>query len=131
MNSDFVFDNILPPLLIAWMQFSSSLLTEVMNLFLLTGQTDILAVITGYIAVMVISEIDNTYLQAIRDVTLKKIMSNEEDFQPKYVQGFIHHSERECCNKFMFVCLKIVKLFYNSIYFYFFPFLVILMNYLS
>ena len=131
MNSDFVFDNILPPLLIAWMQFSSSLLTEVMNLFLLTGQTDILAVITGYIAVMVISEIDNTYLQAIRDVTLKKIMSNEEDFQPKYVQGFIHHSERECWNKFMFVCLKIVKLFYNSIYFYFFPFLVILMNYLS
>ncbi len=31
----------------------------------------------------------------------------------------------------MFVCLKIVKLFYNSVYFYFFPFLVILMNYLS
>lgn len=29
---------------------------------------------------MVISEIDNTYLEAIRDVTLKKIMSNEEDF---------------------------------------------------
>lgn len=62
LNSDFVFDNILPPLLIAWMQFSSALLTEVMNLFLLTGQTDILTVITGYIAVMVISEIDNTYL---------------------------------------------------------------------
>ncbi len=62
INSEFVFDNILPPLLIACMQFSSALLTEVMNLFLLTGQTDILAVITGYIAVMVISEIDNTYL---------------------------------------------------------------------
>lgn len=44
------------------MQFSSALLTEVMNLFLLTGQTDILAVISGYIAVMIISEIDNTYL---------------------------------------------------------------------
>ena len=75
-----MFDNILPPLLIAWMQFSSALLTEVMNLFLLTGQTDILAVITGYIAVMVISEIDNTYLEAIRDVTLKKIMGNTDDF---------------------------------------------------
>jgi hypothetical protein len=62
INSEFVFDNILPPLLIAFMQFSSALLTEVMNLFLLTGQTDILAVISGYIAVMVISEIDNTYL---------------------------------------------------------------------
>ncbi len=57
-----MFDNILPPLLIALMQFSSALLTEVMNLFLLTGQTDILAVIAGYIAVMIISEIDNTYL---------------------------------------------------------------------
>lgn len=62
INSEFVFDNILPPLLIALMQFSSALLTEVMNLFLLTGQTDILAVISGYIAVMIISEIDNTYL---------------------------------------------------------------------
>ena len=37
INSEFVFDNILPPLLIALMQFSSALLTEVMNLFLLTG----------------------------------------------------------------------------------------------
>ncbi len=126
-----MFDNVLPPLLIAFMQFSSALLTEVMNLFLLTGQTDILAVITGYIAVMIISEIDNTYLEAIRDVTLKKIMSNGEDFQPKYVQGFIHHSERNCCNKCMFIGLKTVKLFYNSVYFYFFPFLVILLNYVS
>jgi len=37
VNSEFVFDNILPPLLIAFMQFSSALMTEVMNLFLLTG----------------------------------------------------------------------------------------------
>ena len=89
-----------------------------------------MAVITGYVAVLIISQIDNTYLEAIRDTTLKKIMSSD-DFQPKYVQGFIHHSERERCNKFMFICLKIVKLVYNSVYFYFAPFLVILINYLS
>lgn len=61
------------------MQFSSALLTEVMNLFLLTGQTDILACISGYIVVMIISQIDNTYFDAIRDVTLKK-MGEGEDF---------------------------------------------------
>lgn len=55
VNSEFVFDNLLPPLLISWMQFSSALLTEVMNLFLLTGQTNILDVIMNYIAVLIIS----------------------------------------------------------------------------
>lgn len=59
------------------------------------------------------------------------MLANEDDFQPKLVQGYIHHTERKGWNKFLFICLKIVKLFYNSVYFYFFPFLVILMNYVS
>ena len=70
-------------------------------------------------------------MEAVRDVTLKQMIQSGDDFQPKYVQGFIHHSERTCCNKCMFIGLKTVKLFFNSVYFYFFPFLVILLNYLS
>lgn len=59
------------------------------------------------------------------------MIEKKDDFQPKYVQGKIHHSERTCCNKVMFIGLKIVKLLFNSVYFYFFPFLVILLNYVS
>jgi len=47
------------------------------------------------------------------------------------VQGYINFKEREAGNKVLFILLKIGKVIYNSMFFYFFPFLVILMNYVS
>ena len=69
-------------------------------------------------------------MAAISDSTVVKV-STAEDFKPKYVQGYINIRERETGNKILFVLLKIVKTLYNSMFFYFFPFLVILMNFVS
>ena len=130
MLAEYVFDSTFAPLMICIMQGSVAVLTEVLNLFLLTGQTDILATITGYIAVLIISQIDDTFLLAISDSTVVKVKS-AEDYKPKYVQGTINIKERETGNKILFILLKIVKTLYNSMFFYFFPFLVILMNFVS
>ena len=84
MLAEYVFDSTFAPLMICIMQGSVAVLTEVLNLFLLTGQTDILATITGYIAVLIISQIDDTFLLAISDSTVVKVKS-AEDYKPKYV----------------------------------------------
>jgi len=76
-----------------------------------------------------ISEIDNMYIAAIRDVTLTKITTSEPDWRPKVVNNYVPWNDRSLNNKVGFIIAKFWKVIFNSVYFYFFPFLCIGFNF--
>jgi hypothetical protein len=87
-------------------------------------------VIANFIVIKVISDVDNIYLNGTNDTTLMKVTSGD-DWRPKVVYGWVPFNERSLPNKVLFIVLKVVKILYNSLYFYFFPFLCMLLNFLS
>jgi hypothetical protein len=99
-------------------------------MILITGQKSAIDTIMNFVAFKVISEIDDIYAGAMRNPALLS-MTEEEPWQPKIVYGWVPFHERSCWNKFLFIILKLAKLIYNANYFYFFPFFVVVLNYLS
>ena len=55
------------------MQLTSAFITELLNIIVLSGQRTISRAIANFVAIKVISEIDNIYLNAIQDNTLEQI----------------------------------------------------------
>lgn len=124
------FDNLTPALCISMMQMVIAIFTEVMNMLILTGQRSIIDVVTNYICLKIIADIDNIYASGLLDTILRKV-SKEDPWQPKVVVGYVPFGDRSITNKILFILIKITKLLYNSLYFYFFPFLCIWLNHLS
>jgi hypothetical protein len=115
--------------LIPLMQGFIALLTELINLVMITGQRNILDVVMNYIAIKIISEVDNIYMSSgILDVTLAKILNSEDEWKPKVVAGYVPFGDRPPLNKAAFVIWKVYKLLFNSLYFYFFPFVALILN---
>ena len=131
--TEFVIEERLPALLIAVMQFIVAIGTEMISMLMLNGQREIFDVIVNFIAIKVIAEIDNIFIAGISDVTLLKLTEGVEgeDWTPKRIYNKIKFSQRSFLDKIMFSNYKIVKLAYNSFYFYFFPFLIIMFNIIS
>ena len=128
----FVLDSVFAGLLVASMQYSVALLTEIVNLIVLSGQKSVADCIANFVAFKIISEIDDIYLGSVRDPIIKQMTEdNDGDWTPKLVYGWVNFDERTLGNKLLFAFLKINKVIYNGFYFYFFPFLVLVINYLS
>jgi len=60
------------------MQFLIAVSTEIVSMYMLNGQRLIFDVIVNFIAIKVISEIDNIFINGISDVTLKKMTEPED-----------------------------------------------------
>lgn len=115
--------------LIPIMQGFIAILTELINLVMITGQRNILDVVMNYIAIKIISDVDNIYMASgILDVTLAKILNSEDEWKPKVVAGYVPFGDRPTWNKIYFIIWKILKLLFNSVYFYFFPFVALVLN---
>lgn len=71
------------------------------------------------------------YASAVIDASLFKIMNSEEEWEPKVVIAYVPFGDRSIDNKILFLIIKVWKVMFNSIYFYFFPFLCILLNFVS
>jgi hypothetical protein len=56
------------------------------------------------------------------------MLNSDDDWRPKVVNGWVPFQYRTPLNKILFILLKLVKLAFNSVYFYFFPFLCIILN---
>jgi hypothetical protein len=64
-------------------------------------------------------------------VTLTKITENEDEWKPKVVNNYVPWNDRSTANKVGFIIAKFWKVIFNSIYFYFFPFLCIAFNFFA
>lgn len=69
----YIFEDPTPAILISLMQLTSAFITELMNIIVLSGMRTITRSIANFVAIKVISEIDNIYLNAIQDNTLEQI----------------------------------------------------------
>ena len=69
----YIFEDPTPAILISLMQLTSAFITELLNIIVLSGQRTISRVFANFVAIKVISEIDNIYLNAIQDNTLNQI----------------------------------------------------------
>ena len=128
----FVLDSSLAGLLVASMQYVIALATEIVNLIVISGQKSVIDCIMNFVALKVISEVDDIYLGSIRDPIIKEMTAdNDGDWTPKLVYGWVGFDERTLGNKLLFAFLKVNKVIYNGFYFYFFPFLIIVLNYVS
>ena len=131
--TEFVIEERLPAFLIALMQFLIAISTEIISMLMLNGQREIFDVIVNFIAIKVIAEIDNIFIDGISDVTLIRMTepADDEEWTPKRIYNKIPFSQRGFLDKILFAYYKVLKLVYNSFYFYFFPFLIILFNIIS
>ena len=102
-------------------------------MMMLNGQREIFDVIANFVAIKAISEIDNIFIDSISDVTLIRMTEpeDEEEWTPKRIYNKIPFTQRGFLDKVLFTYYKVFKLIYNSFYFYFFPFLIILFNIIS
>jgi hypothetical protein len=117
--------------ILCWMQLTSAFLVEVLNLILLTGQRETLKSITGFLIVKAISEIDNMFLSANHNNTLNqvKLAKGDPSWTPMVIYPKVLWQDRQLWNKLNYSLLKMVKVFYKCIYYYFFPFLMLALNY--
>lgn len=129
----YIFEDPTPAILISLMQLTSAFITELLNIIVLSGQRTISRAIANFVAIKVISEIDNIYLNAIQDNTLNQIQSGEngDPWQPVIVYSKLNWQDRTPVNKFWYACLRCVQILYKCLYFYFFPYFVLVLNYFS
>jgi hypothetical protein len=81
------------------------------------------------VAFKVISLVDNIYLGAIQDVTMQEMQTGA--WQPLIIYKKLLWEARSPSNKFWYVNATLFNLFYKGIYFYFWPFVTLLIGIVS
>ena len=84
----------------------------------------------NFVALAVISEIDNMFSEAIVDPHMKKyIEDNPEEYKPLYINRNINFWDRSCGNKCQYILYWFFDFNHIVWYFYFFPFLCVILNF--
>ena len=116
------------PMLVALMQFLGAFLTEAINIVCICSQENTKEVIMNFIALGVIAEIDNYYLSALPESDLTSRL--ERPFAIKIPEETIKFCDRELKTKVVYSIYKFLRLFEVSFYYYFTPFIVLILTYL-
>jgi hypothetical protein len=123
----YVFDQPGPALMIGLMQLTAALTVEILNLVILTGQPNVFRAISNFVSIKVISNIDDIYRGAVNDTTINRIIAGGG--KPLVIYSNVAWDNRSFNNKVMYSIWRLIKTFYLCVYFYFFPFLIIIMNF--
>lgn len=115
------FDDVDAPFLIAMMKLTSSVLTEIINIFLICGQNTIMDCIMNFIALGIICEIDKHYASSLRNFKLAKSLDRPPVI--KFHSKSFNYSEKSIFVGLVRAFYKVAKTLYVSFYYYFFPFL--------
>jgi len=107
--------------------FTSSLFNEIINIMILITRKNVEECIAHYIAFEVIANIGNMYLEHIGFYPLKEAI--ETPLKTRHAP--IPFRQRSCWNKFVRCLYRFMYSFYASVYYYFTPFIVILLPYYS
>ena len=112
------------------MQFLGAIGTEMINIFLICQQDSVQNVIMNFIALGVIAEIDNIYADTlynnaskkeIEDETVSLMINDRKPARPNYNSRFRPSTWAH----------GILRLFYECYYYYFMPFTVIVLTFLT
>ena len=117
-------------IMLVCMQMTAAFLAECLNMLYLTGQKQTIKAITGFTTVKALAEIDNFYMSASQEPLFQKLTKDKE-FPPINVYPKYKWENRTPGNKCLYFLNKVVSMFYKSVYFYFWPFLCLIMNYMA
>ena len=104
---------------VGFFSFSSVLVGEVINLLNIQTQTEVARAIISFIGFKAIIDLPKNYMDSFDDLPLKKAVDKELIKMNKRKETYekITHFHK-LLNYLYFFC----KIFYKSVYFYFFPF---------
>lgn len=122
----YIFENPNAAILISLMQMVSAFVAEVLCILTIAGQREVKPCFQFYVSLRIVATIDNIYLGAIQDSTMDKISTGA--WQPQIIYKKLKWSDRPIGNKCWFVLLILVKILYKCFYFYFFPFITMMIN---
>ena len=116
------------PMLVAMMQFFGAVFTETINILAICYLENTKEVIMNFIALGIIAEIDNYYLSALPPSELKKRL--EDPFEIKILSRELKFVDRDLKTKIVRCIYKFFRVFEVSFYYYFTPFIVLILTYL-
>ncbi|CDW74572.1 UNKNOWN [Stylonychia lemnae] len=122
----------IPMIIISLMQFLGAIGTEVINIFLICQQDSVQNVIMNFIALGVIAEIDNIYAGTLYNNSSKKLIEDNDEKvnlqinDKKPVRSY--YSKRFRLSTLVH---GVLRLFYETYYYYFMPFSVIVITFFS
>ena len=111
------------------MQFSGGLIAEGTNLFMLSTRTSVADCITFFVAFHVLTAIDNIYAEGLSDFELREAIETPLVYKTKFSK--IKFKDRTCSQQLTRIIWALLSLFYNSVYYYFLPFSVNFIPYIS
>ena len=126
-NHNESFSGTMGPFQIAIMQFIGAFFTEIINILVICSCPTIMDVIMNFIALGAISEIDNYYLASLSVCPLKEALGEPLIVTRKNSQ--IKH--RPCKPMFVHIIYRTLRVFQVSFYYYFTPFLAVILTYLA
>ena len=152
LNHPYLFQDYTIAYTCAFLQFFTTVMTEMANVALILTAIDPINCTLNFIALAIIAEFDNFVYEALRNESMKKLlepevcekvlvisrtsskkckegeMSKVEDENGDLLPLKITFGERSCGNKILYFSYKIWRAFFVSFYFYFLPFTTILLT---
>jgi hypothetical protein len=157
LNHTYLFQDYSIAFTSAFFQFFTTVMTEVANDILILTALDPINCTLNFISLAIIAEFDNYVYEALRNESMKKLLEAEvtekvlvimrtsskkckenefskvKDEDGEYLPlkiPFLGGGEngRTCGNKCLYVLYKIMRAFFVSVYFYFLPFMTILLT---
>lgn len=116
------------PFIVALMQYSGAVFTEIINIIAICSLENTKEVIMNFIALGVISEIDNYYLTALPPSELKSRL--RQPFPILYRSSEINFWKRNLSTKIIRCYYKLLRAVEVSFQYYFTPFVVVILTYL-
>ena len=103
-------------------------MAEIVNIGMLATRTDVEICITFFVAFHILVNIDNLYAESLDYFPLKRCVSSPLRFETSPQKQ--SWSSRTPSMKVLRIYIIVVELLYNSIYYYFMPFLVMWIPYI-
>lgn len=123
------FSNSYVPFWIALMQFSGGFIAELTNLFMLATRATVEYCITFFVAFHVLTAIDNIYAEGLHDFALREAVGHPLVFKKRTKD--IKFVKRSCHQMWVRVVFMVLSFLYYNSYYYFLPFLVNFIPYMS
>ena len=124
--TEYVFENQNIAILIALMQLISAFVAELLCIATVSGQRWIWKCFNLFIALKIVAQIDNFYAGSVQDATIERISSGS--WQPLIIYKRLKWRNRKVANRLWFLLYTVFRTLYKCVYFYFFPFVVLLFN---
>ena len=106
-------------------------MTEFVSMALIAACADCSDVVMNYIALGVISELDSVYFAAIRSPLKQQLKDMDHEIPITNVDNVDVTEDHDQLDKVYFKGLKIIKFWYEAIYFHSFPYLLFLFIFIN